>query len=473
MKNRRESNSPFSRIILGFKQNSFAYLRPLVENTLARLGIGLKVAQEGGWVFALRVFGTGLSFLSTVLLSRILGVNGYGVYAYALALVTLMALPAEAGLPNLIVRETARGMSENRPEAVLGAWRWSGQLVGIVTIALLLLVGIPLLFWRGGLKSQSGLTFAWALALVPLMALGNLRGAALRGLKKIAVGQLPEFIVRPGVLVLLLGAALFAGERLSPPSAMALYVLAAAISFLVGAWMLLKETPLRVREVKPFVESHGWLTSSILFALIAGFGVVNNQAGTVILGIFKSSSQVAIYRVAVQVSTLASLGLQTVNMMVAPRFADLYTQKKIPQLQRLVTISARIVLIFNLIFTGFFVLAGKLFFGLVFGLDFIASYLPLVILLGGQVLNSITGSVGYLLNMTGHERDTTWGFSVSAGVGVVLNFLLIPRYGTPGAAIASSFSMIVWNILLWRKAFQRLGINSLAFSLHGRGYLSE
>jgi O-antigen/teichoic acid export membrane protein len=46
-----------------------------------------------------------------VLLARMLGAEGYGIYAYAFALVTLLAMPAKAGLPQLVVRETARGVA--------------------------------------------------------------------------------------------------------------------------------------------------------------------------------------------------------------------------------------------------------------------------------------------------------------------------------------------------------------------------
>lgn len=67
-----------------------------------------------------------------------------------------------------------------------------------------------------------------------------------------------------------------------------------------------------------------------------------------------------------QIATLAAFGLEAVNMVVAPRFAELYTRGHIERLQQLVTISARVVLAFNVMITGFFVLAGRFFLTLVF-----------------------------------------------------------------------------------------------------------
>jgi len=200
--------------------------------------ISPSAAWEGGWSLILRAANTGLTFLTTIILSRTLGANDYGVYAYAYAITTLLTLPAQAGLPNLIVRETARGITQKRFDLVQGVWQWSGRLVGILAFALLVLAGPPLYIWQHRLDSMRGITLAWALILVPLVALGNLRGAALQGLKKIITGQIPEFVIRPLFLLVFLGTFPLLRQRFSPSQAMSLNVLAALIAFLAGAWML-------------------------------------------------------------------------------------------------------------------------------------------------------------------------------------------------------------------------------------------
>ena len=66
---------------------------------IARGGIGsltVKVANT--------VFGIALG----IILARALGPEGYGTYAYVFALVAIMAIPAQFGLSNLVIRETAR-----------------------------------------------------------------------------------------------------------------------------------------------------------------------------------------------------------------------------------------------------------------------------------------------------------------------------------------------------------------------------
>lgn len=424
------------------------------------------IAKDGLWSIILKSTSTCLTFLATVFLARKLGASGYGVYAYAFALINLISIPAHAGLPDLVTRETAQAIALKKWSYVKGIWRWSGRMVALLSIFIVIILGPLFTMWQGGIQNIKGQTFILALLLVPLIALGNLRGAALRGLQHIVAGQIPEFLLRPAFFLLfIIGALLLVPNKFSAPLAMAMYVLASLLSFLIGAWMLWWYTPRKLLKSQPPAQKKEWLSSSLMFALIVGFSVINNQASTVILGIIKSPTDVGLFKVALQVGILASFVLQAINRTVAPHFADLYVKGEISRLQRLVTYSARVVLLFNLILTGAFITLGQILLPLFFGSEFAASYYPLLILLIGQIVNSAAGSVGYLLNMTGNEKETLRGVSIASGVNIVLNLTLIPFLGVTGAAIATAISMITWNVLLWWRVRTVLGINSLAFNI--------
>ena len=302
-----------------------------------------------------------------------------------------------------------------------------------------------------------------AFLLVPFAALGSLRGAALRGLDRIVAGQLPEDIVRPALLLLFVGVLAVLDPPLGPSGAMAAHVVSAAIAFAVGAWLLMRHTPPAVRISESRSESRSWLAASLPLALIAGLATVNAQSDILMLGIFDSSAQVGIYRVAIQLAALAAFGLQAVNMVIAPRFARLYQLGDMAKLQRLVTVTARGILGFSLTVAALFVVAGEWLVVVVFGDEFVASYPPLLIMLGGQLVSSAAGSVGHLLNMTGHERDTLRATALAAALNVALNLALIPLWGIVGAAVATSVSLSARNLWQWWFVRKRLGINSLAF----------
>jgi O-antigen/teichoic acid export membrane protein len=62
--------------------------------------------------------------------------------------------------------------------------------------------------------------------------------------------------------------------------------------------------------------------------------------------------------------------------------------------------------------------------------------------------------------MTGHERDSAAGLGVGAASNILLNLLLVPRWGIEGAAVAYAGSMILWNVLLAVLLYRKVGLHS-------------
>jgi len=101
-----------------------------------------RLAWEALGSFALKATNALVGFLTTVLLARMLGAQGYGIYAYALSLITLLALPVAAGLPKLLIRETSQGLAQGRPDLVAslpgshwGRWAFVDHLAGRIGLS--------------------------------------------------------------------------------------------------------------------------------------------------------------------------------------------------------------------------------------------------------------------------------------------------------------------------------------------------
>ena len=86
------------------------------------------------------------------------------------------------------------------------------------------------------------------------------------------------------------------------------------------------------------------------------------------------------------------------------------------------------------------------------------------ILIAAQFFNLATGPTGSFLNMTGLERTSFRNGIIGAALVVILSVLLIPHFGTIGAAIASAASTVFRNsaatVAVWRRhgLFLPLGI---------------
>jgi O-antigen/teichoic acid export membrane protein len=190
--------------------------------------------------------------------------------------------------------------------------------------------------------------------------------------------------------------------------------------------------------------------------------IINNQTDIVMLGFFTTAEEVGVYRIAAHGAQLVAFTLGAINMVISPHIARLYKAGNREQLQHMLTWSARLILASALPVALAFTLFGDLILGFMFGAEFTGGYWTLVILCGGQLVNAAMGSVAFILNMTGHERDSALGIGVAAGVNVLLNLALIPPFGIEGAAAATATSLTIWNIILARRVFQRTGLVSTA-----------
>jgi len=99
-----------------------------------------------------------------------------------------------------------------------------------------------------------------------------------------------------------------------------------------------------------------------------------------------------------------------------------------------------------------------------FGPKFEEGALVLTILAIGQFINVATGSVGYLLMMSGHERLMRNNVACMAIVNIFISLLLIPWLGVIGAAISTAISLAAVNLIAVVIAWRRLNIWTLPFT---------
>jgi len=107
------------------------------KGQLFKGGLGSLLINFGNKLFVL---------ISGVLLVRFLGKEEYGIYSYVLSLIFVMIIPAEFGLSNLIVRETAQGISKDDPRTIAGVWRWSLRMTLLLCAILIVISGVALIW---------------------------------------------------------------------------------------------------------------------------------------------------------------------------------------------------------------------------------------------------------------------------------------------------------------------------------------
>ena len=253
-------------------------------------------------------------------------------------------------------------------------------------------------------------------------------------------------------------------ESITPYSSMFIYSASIFFTFCVSLFLMWKLIPKENRNISVFnMEIEKWKEAAYPLSVVGGLQLMYSYSDIIILGFFHSNEDVGVYRAVGQLGTLVVFGLSAINQILQPNFAKLYASKDIDKLQKIVTYSSFAIFIFASIPALVFFFFGEFILKFIFGDEFVIGFIPLVILTLGQLANAAFGSVGALLNMTGHEKDAMRGMMYSLGINIFLAFILIPQFGMLGAAISTAASLMVWNIILRYYVKKRLDIESIGF----------
>lgn len=418
-----------------------------------------RLLQSAGSLTLLNFASMGLAFIIGALLARQLGASGYGVYGLAMTVATLAGMITEFGLPVLTMREVAAASATGRWNLARGLELWADRVV--LGLSVLLLGGLALAHFALGLGTGSALGEAliWAVLLVPVVALGKLRGLALLSLGHAMAGQFPVMVLRPGLYALALLAAWRTLPRIDAPLAMMFQVVAAFTAMVAvrAAWLRL--CPAAMRNAEPEYDRRGWAAACLPMGMTEGLRLLEGQVAVLLLGALATTQEIGIYRVADSVTAVTAVGQSILATAATPLFASLFASADRAGLARVAGATAIGMTLSTLALGLPFLLAGTWLFATVFGAEFGASQAPFLIVWSGLMISGAFGPLQTYANMAGRQRLTTMSFAISLGVNLLVANATIPSMGAAGAALGSLASRLVSNLWLWRELRKRDGIN--------------
>jgi len=418
----------------------------------------LEVLQGAAVSFAIKIIGAAFTFAFNVLLARLLGAEGAGIYFLALTLTTVAATIGRFGLENTLLRFVSAHAVKEEWSAVKGVFNKSMALSLRVSsgLTILLLLLAPWLaehaFHKPDLANPLRLM---SLAIVPFSVFW-LVAEALKGLRRIRDSQLLQGAALPVLSCLGL---LAVGSRFGVIGAVSVFVVASVLTLVWGGWLWRKANP-HLQSVQPAFSNRQIYDSCIPLLWVQLVYLVLNWASLFFMGIWGTRAEVGIFGAALRTAMLTSFILVSVNSIAAPKFSNLYAQGDLAGVASLAQKTTRMMTLFAAPLLLLFVLAPQSIM-LVFGAKFSAGGNLLAIMALGQFVNVMTGSVAYLLIMSGHERVMK-NYTLAVGLlTVVLNLVLIPLFGMTGAAVATALSIALQNLGLYYLVRKKLRINTL------------
>ncbi|AIC96097.1 flippase [Shouchella lehensis] len=408
----------------------------LVKNKKHLFNAFLAVAVKGS--------GAVMSFLTTILIARLLGAEGNGVFFIALSIMTFSSVISRLGMDNALLKYSALSHTDNNTSWLKGVIKQSFLTVLIVgaLITLLLQIISPLL---GGIFNDSSLIIPlqlMAFAIIPF-SIFNLNSELLKSMGKPKVALA---IQSPALHLIFLLTLILFSQNISPYRVVLLYVIATFVVLIISIIVVKKNLPLDYNKVEPENDYRSFMRTALPLLWVNALNVLISTTDIFMLGFWTSTDDVGVYSAVMRVVLFSSMILVSINSIVAPKFATLWDKKEYKKLEKF---SSDVTI--GMTGLSFIILLPFLLFPTVimsfFGESFATGDKPLMIMAIGQFFVLATGPVGYLLMMSGHEKFYRNNVIISAVLNVLLNLTLIPFLGINGAALSTSISLIVKNIL--------------------------
>jgi|GEM_PF-2695851 len=415
-----------------------------------------EVLHKGTLAFVARVLGALSTFIATIYLARLLGVNNFGLFWLALTIITILSIFSRLGMDTLVLREVAK--YENANTSGLARQITDSVFVIVLPISILL-VSIILLFgdWVSEeIFSKPDISIPLN-ALTPFMlflSLGFILGESFKGIRHTTMGVLLQHTAQPIIFLTLIYAASFFID-LDLKSSAWIYSTAGLITLVIFYTYWVNVT---IQTKAPNMENNSriLIKKGFPLLLISSAGLLLAWTDIIVLGIFSTAKEVGIYTAVAKTALITSLILAAFNAIVAPKFSLHFTKGDIKGLERLAKKSTRLMAFLVFAPTIFLLFLPEWILGW-FGLNFIEGANALMILVIGQFISVSCGSVGHMLVMTKNEKivqNITIGTAIS---NVILSILLVEPFGMVGVAIATMVSMIAYNLISLYYVRQRLG----------------
>jgi len=405
------------------------------------------IARGAGIVFSGTVAGVGFKYLFELAVARSLGPGLFGIFFFGFSLFKIMERITTLGLNNGVLRFVSLYRGERDESRVKGT-----IVLGLgVTCAAGSILTVVFLFGSGQIFNHFFPESDLSVVLV-IFALG----IVFTGLTEILVFatqafQIMEYkvlvrrILEPGTsLVLFVGFLLLGWKVLGAVSS---FVLSIILGTVLAFFFAKKVIPyLTTQTPRAIFETRQILSFSWPLFFVGFFDVINIHINTVMLGHFQAAQDVGIYGAIWRTAFLAPIILESFNAIFAPIISDLYNRKELIRLRSLFKTVTKWVVTISLPVTILSIFFGREILSL-WGQEYVMFHTSLIIICLAQFVNCSTGSVGFVIMMSGRSKINLANNALGFILTVILNLLLIPRFGILGAAVSMAVVIATINIL--------------------------
>ena len=377
------------------------------------------------------VAGQAFAFVLFIILASVFSKTDYGQVRYVIGIATVGSAIVCFGLPTTLTYFLSRYRDDVE--------RSSEYLTSIVKVflcvAALASVTSIFLFKKGVLIALTTVGLS-----VPIVYLGVVRG-------RMKIGKYSSLMFgKNGSKLVIIGALILLGA-LSVPRILLVFAFGGWIPILVIEFLHPEDVSFTRSKLSREVYGEVFRFSSVVLASTLAFTVCS-QMPLLFLGWLQGTAEVAVYSVALTLASVFMILPIAVATITMPKIAH---SNDFSKAKKDFANSFAFVAIFGIIFIAGAFLFGRWTLHLLFGEEYMGSYMPLVVLSLGAVFMGLRNTFGAFWQGCGKPSFSMYDAVVASIVAAISSIILIPKYGIMGAAMAYSLgwaaTLIVGGVL--------------------------
>lgn len=417
--------------------------------------------KGGSIVFVGLVIELVISFFGKILMARILGQVDYGVATIGLKVLSFSSAILLLGLNNGVGRYIPRfERSGERKGVILSALELVVPTTVVVAAVLAVFADeIATTLLR---TPEAGPVLLAAAVGIPFATLLKLSIGVIQGMEETVPKVLIRNLFQPVFRFGLIAVVLIVG--LGSYGIVWAYTASFAVAGFAGVYYIVKYTPAAEKVPGDRIRFE-LLTFSAPLMLMTSMMMILSNVDVFFLSYFHPSGEIGVYNVIYPLAELLTMTLSGFSFIFLPIFSRLHGDGKQGEMVRIYQLVTKWVFLITLPALFFFILFPETVIGASFGREYTEGASALAILAIGFSIQSVVGPNVQSLTSVGATRIIMLVNLIAAGTNIVLNLLLIPQYSYFGAAIATSVSYTLLNVLYSVALYRRTGIHPFSRQL--------
>ncbi|MFB6301602.1 MAG: flippase [Haloferacaceae archaeon] len=397
--------------------------------------------RSGAIVFVGFVLEMGIAFLAKAIVARELARADYGSIAIGATLLATVSSLSLLGLHDAVGRYLPRfDASDERRGVLFSALQMVLPVAALASVGLY--AGADLLATRAfgdpGTASVIRIfAFAVPFAVLTKIALGGVQGSQLTT-PKVYIQNLTLPVSRFSLVavVVILGFGVI-GVAYA-------YVLPHVLAGVLGLYFLYSRTDLLSgSEYVP--RRRDMLVFSAPLVLTSVMSEILSDIDTYLIGYLVGVGPVGTYNVVYPLAEITKVMLLSFGYIITPIFSELQAGSRQARAREVYAVATKWTLLSTLPMVLGLLLFPELAITLTFGAKYIDGATALQILSLGFLFHAFLGPNAHVLKAFGETKRFFYYNAAAAALNVVVNLLLIPRFGITGAAAATLLSTVLMN----------------------------